>query len=438
LLLTNANTYQYEWLERDSPVPAGYVFEVAESLHRPISEVCERLRLLGYTAPDEATLLAEKILASKNLDGKAPWRNSRSRLTAKEITFITERLGVDDIEIAERMRKLGYDAPSVVDAVLANGGLIDGNAWLSPGNWIGARQVLRAAQELGLNVTEIVDRYGDLGFETADAVGSLELMALDGGDGKQLWEIRRRRIRREWVSRAADKLSMSTEEATRRLRDEGFVVLDATPDSYLDEAIISEIGEFSERENVVLHSQSDPVDRSTIVKLAGRSGQQAVRVAADLQTLGFIVPSVNDLGVVDDELQQICAQSWRISIGPWSFGDSPVPVGVVIEVASGVSRPVDYVAQRLRSVGYTVPDTASLTDEDRFLVSRGLDGEVPPLAGHRPVTVWHLVRAAIKLDKDPRLIARRMRELGYEVPEGWAETTRVSEGELGLGSPAET
>jgi hypothetical protein len=155
---------------------------------------------------------------------------------------------------------------------------------------------------------------------------------------------------------------MSTDEATRRLRDEGFVVLDATPDSYLDEAIIGEIGQEHHLEQVIFYYQSGPLERSEIVECAARSGQQASRVAADLRALGFKIPSVNDLGVVDDELQRICAESSSTSIVLWNFGDQPVLVGAVMGVASDVGRPVDYVAKRLRSAGYEVPDTASLTD----------------------------------------------------------------------------
>lgn len=426
LLLINDPGYESEWLERDAPVPAGHVFEVAEALHRPVPDVCDRLRLLGYTVPDEAALLTDRMLASINLDGKAPWRKSTSKLTAKEITFISERLAVDDVEIAERLRRLGYDASPVVDTVLANEAIFawnswvfNGASWLSPGDWLGARQVLLAARELGLGVAEVVGRYGDLGFDVADAVGSLELMTLDAGGGKRLWEIGRGRIRREWVSRAAGQLGMSADEATRRLRAEGFVVLDATPGSYLDEAIVGEIGQDHQREQVIFYSQSGSVKRGEIIECAVRSGQQAACVAADLRALGFEVPSVNNLGVVDDELQRMCAESSRTSSVLWSFDDRPVPMGAVMDVASDIGRPVDYVAKRLRSAGYEVPDTASLTDEDRFLVSRDLDGQSPWLNDPDPVPVWHLARAAIKFDRDPRLIARRLHEFGYQVPEGW-------------------
>ena len=74
LLLRDRTKYQYKWLEHGSPVPAGHIFGVSEALCRPIAEVCDRLRLLGYIVPDEAILLNDKILASNNLDGKAPWR----------------------------------------------------------------------------------------------------------------------------------------------------------------------------------------------------------------------------------------------------------------------------------------------------------------------------------------------------------------------------
>lgn len=419
MLLINDSEYQYEWLERDVPVPAGHVFEAAESLHRPISEVCGRLRLLGYTVPDEDSLLADKILASKNLDGKSPWRKSTLKVAAKEIIFIGDRLAANDVEIAERLRRLGYDASPVVDTILANGGRIDGNSWLSPGDRVGARQVLRAAREVRLGVAEVVARYGDLGFDVADAVGSLELMSLNAGDGKQLWEIRRGRIPSEWVSRAAGQVSMSADEVAHRLRSEGFVVLDATPDSHLDKAIIGEIGQDLQLDQVIFNHQSNPVARGEIIEFAARSGKHVAEVAADLRALGFEVQSVEALVVVDNELRRMCAEL-QTSILRLPFRDMPIPVGAVMELASYVGRPPHHVAERLRSAGYEVAETVALTDEDRFLVSRYLDGQRPWLADPDPVPVWHLARAAIKFDRDPRLIARRLHRLGYEVPEGWS------------------
>ena len=95
LLLIDSKPYDTRWVMRDTPVPAGHVFKVAESLRRPVPAVCDRLRELGYAVPDEASLLADRTLASRNLDGKAPWRVSTSPLTAKELSFIAERLGVE-------------------------------------------------------------------------------------------------------------------------------------------------------------------------------------------------------------------------------------------------------------------------------------------------------------------------------------------------------
>lgn len=419
LLVIDDSTYPYQWLDRDLPVPAGHIFQVAEALHRPVPKVCERLRLFGYTVPDTAALLADRILASMNLNGKSPWRKSISRLTAKEIAFMAERLGVDDVEIAQRLRKLGYDALPLVESVLANKGRTTGVSWLSPGDQVMARHVLRASRELGLDATEVADRYDDLGFDIADAIGSLELLALDAGNGKQLWEFEVGRIPNEWVSRAAGKLSMSTEEVTRRLRDERFVVLDASPDSYLDEAIVGQIGENSQSDLTIFYYQRDPVERHEIIEVAERTSQQVTRVAADLRVLGFTVPPVNDFGLVDEELQRICGESSEASYVLWNVDDCPLPVGVLMHLADNVARTVDYVADRLREVGYEVPDTASLTEEDRFLVSQDLEGRAPWLTAPDRVPVWHLARAAIKLDKAPDLIANRLRELGYQVREDW-------------------
>lgn len=415
-LLTIAN--RDEWLERNVPVPAGHVFDAAEALHRPVEAVCDRLRLLGYTVPDEAVLRADKALASMNLDGKAPWRTSPERPTAKEIAFMAERLAVNDAEIAERLHRLGYDALPVLDAVLANSGLLDHNLWLAPRTGTGARQVLHAVRQLGLSVAEVIDRYGDLGFDVANVVGGLDLMALDAGDGRQLWEMGAGRINQEWVSRAADRLRMSPDEVKRRLRNEDFVLLDATPDAYLDEAIIGEIGQRSQHEKLLL-SEPGLVERTKIIELAARSDRKTTHVEADLRALGFEVPAMNDLGVVDDELRRICERLRFISEIPLEFEDRPIPVGPIIDVANEVGLPAEYVAERLRSAGYKVANAAGLTDRDRLLASRDLDNEAPWLRNSGPVAVWHLLAAAIRFDTDPQLIARRMRELGYEIPEGW-------------------
>lgn len=123
---------------------------------------------------------------------------------------------------------------------------------------------------------------------------------------------------------------------------------------------------------------------------------------------------MNDLSVVDDELRRMCDEFVL-----WSFGDQPAPAGTVVDVAGAFGRTASYVARRLRSAGYEVFDAASLTDEDRFLVSADLDSEAPWLSDSRAVRVWHLAGAAIKLDMNPHLIARRMLELGYELPAGW-------------------
>jgi hypothetical protein len=65
-----------------------------------------------------------------------------------------------------------------------------------------------------------------------------------------------------------------------------------------------------------------------------------------------------------------------------------------MRLASDIGRPADYVAERLRSVGYEVPETSGLTEEDRFMVSTSLNGDGPWLTGRDPVAVWHLARAA--------------------------------------------
>ena len=331
-------------------------------------------------------------------------------IASQEMTLIAERLAVNDVEVAERLRRLGYEAWPIIDTILTDG---DGIGRPRPP---GSQRVRCSVSQGSSDSMSPRSRpLDDLGFDTADVVASLDLMSLDAEEGKQLWEVRRGRIRREWISEVADQLGMSADEATRQLRVERFVVLDALPDPHLDAAIVGEIGEeLIPGERVVFLDQSRPVDRRAIVGFAVRAGQRMDRVAADLRALGFIVPPVGDLGLVDGELARMCADSSRTSIHLWPFNDRTVMAGAIVDIADkDLGRSADYVAERLRSVGYKVPDIASLTDEDRLLISVSLSGHPSWLDHRRPASVLHLARAAIKLEKDPHVLARRLLELGY-------------------------
>ena len=162
---------------------------------------------------------------------------------------------------------------------------------------------------LGLDVAEVVDRYGDLGFDVADAVGSLERRPSDVGDGKQVWRWGAADPGRVG-SQAADQLRISTDEAILSgcaTRDSSCSTPCPIPTSTTRSSARS--GQDHQLERVIFYHQSVPVERRAIIELAARSGRQAAGVAADLRAVGLIVPPMNDLGVVDDELQQMCAES---------------------------------------------------------------------------------------------------------------------------------
>ena len=434
-----------QWLDDTAPVTAGHILKAAESPGRSVPDVTERLSLLGYTVPDAAAIEADMILASINLDGKAPWRTSTSRMSWLDLSSLARKMGISHDAAVARLRRLGYDALPRIDLVLVSEGLDGRSPWRAAGSAVPATTILRAADELDIGEHAVARRYRQLGYDVASTADDMALAALELMGGQPLWQIRQGRIWPEWVSWAARELGRTTDDVVRWLRSAGYVVLSTNPEPYLDKMIIgipvhaeresrppssNEWPIFPEQEPVPFPEQAPvqgrfsrqdiPVSHGEILQIARSRGYTPARVAADLRRLGFPVPVVNYPAKADDELALIASRGLgAFAHGQWLHDNRPVPAGHVVATARRLVRDVDYVADRLRDAGYEVPDLTTMTQDDRILISVDLNGRDPWLRNYFPVGVWHLARTAVKLHKDPHQVASRLRGLGYEVPDPW-------------------
>ncbi len=224
LLRTSDPGYVKEWLDSTAPVTAGRILKAAESLGRSVPDVTERLRLLGYVVPDAAAIEADRILASTNLDGKARWRTSTSRMSLLDLSNLARKMGISHDEAVARLRRLGYDALPRIDLILVSQDLDGTYPWRAAGSAVPATTILRAADELGIGEHYVAHRYRQLGYDVASTDDDMALAALELMDGQPLWQIRQGRIWPEWVSWAARKLGRTTDDVARRLRSAGYVV----------------------------------------------------------------------------------------------------------------------------------------------------------------------------------------------------------------------
>jgi len=102
----------------------------------------------------------------------------------------------------------------------------------------------------------------------------------------------------------------------------------------------------------------------------------------------------------------------------WLDAARPVAVGHVVAAAAVLEQAPHEVVERLRDLGYTVPDHPlpdRVVATDKILLSRQLDGARPWLDPTKPVAVRHILGAALTLDWAVDRVVDRLSELGFIV-----------------------
>ncbi len=363
--------------EAAEPIVLGDLVRAGARLRRTPADVAERLTVLGFVVPDVSALPADVgpddvTLISGDLDGKGPWLEAAEPVRLGHVVSAAAKLRRAPADVAKRLTVLGFVVPDVSafpaevgpdDVTLISGDLNGNGPWLDPAEPVRLGHVVTAAAKLRRAPADVAERLGVLGFAVPD------VSALPAEIG----------------TRDAELISDD---------------LDGTA-PWLD--------------------QAKPVRLGHVVRAAAQLRRPPGEVAERLTLLGFAVPAVSALAGKDGDDDADLISEDLEGGEPWLDQAEPVPLGHVVRAAAQLRRAPADVAERLRVLGFVVPDVSAFPAEvgpdDVTLISVDLDGEDPWLDPAEPVRLGHVVRAAARRRRGPARVAGRLAALGFHVPD---------------------
>lgn len=378
------------------PVPVSHIMAAAAQLGRDPARVADRLAGFGFTVPEDLPVRGQiapddRKLLSLDVNGHPPMVPGMATVPVGHLVFASERLGKGIDEIARRLVGLGFRVPEAFgggkgeDLRIISHNRDGEGPWLGMEQWVSSHHVVTAAIESRLPVGEVARRLTDLGFHLPAAI-------LDAGDvqpGDDLLITRYLQAGatplRQWdddgvlvpvpaghVIAAAEKLGCSIGRAARRLSQLGFLVpsglagLDVPqPDDWML-ASRDLTGNWPWLTDAV-------VPLGHILTAATRFRRSPTATAQRLEELGFAVPTVLDGSIISSfdltlmsrELAPLPSPEMLYArqhddCGWWLDQEAPVPLWNLVAGAVQVDLPVAAAAERLRVLGFDVPDIADL------------------------------------------------------------------------------
>jgi hypothetical protein len=95
-----------------------HLLHAARRTHRPVTEIAQRLRQLGYAVDADldgidptAITSADLIVASKDLDGTRPWLDPANPISMSHIVAAANKLHRSLGDVSGRLRSMGYPVP---------------------------------------------------------------------------------------------------------------------------------------------------------------------------------------------------------------------------------------------------------------------------------------------------------------------------------------
>ncbi|MFF2954818.1 caspase family protein [Kitasatospora sp. NPDC057965] len=364
------------WLERDVPVPAGHVLDVAAWLGRPTSAVLARLAEFGLRGAAGAALPEEAdpddlLILSERLDRTWPWLKHSGPVSVQHVLRCAGRLGWAPAAVVERLAGFGFtlgdgvvvpETVETADLVLVSRDLDAVAPWLTAATGVTPGHVLKAAELLGRSPTAVVTRLSELGFPLSEGVVLPEAVE-------------------------PEDLIIWTEDGSWRAPDLGGQL-------WLGHALM----------------------------VAGWLGWAPAAVVERLAGFGLTLP---DGAVVPEAVQAddlVLVSRDLDGLGPWLSYSVAVSIGHVLAAAERLGWSPPAVAARLTELGLTLPDGAVVPDcvepEDLILLSSGLNFAGPWLDPLEPLQLKHVMDAALRLRREPRSVAARLADLGHRLPAG--------------------
>ncbi len=375
------------WLDPGEPVPLVHLLRAAHRVNLSATQTAERLALLGHhfaagwqsvrVEPDDLVLLA------RDLDSSAPWLDRDEAVPPIHVLRAAERTARPVREVVERLRSVGYefaaDAPALAaledvklqpdDLTMASRDLDGSQPWLDPTRPVPLIHLLRAAEATGRELADVIGRLSTCGYRVdidpdAVLIDHLEpddlTLASEDNDGTDPWLDPDKPVPIIRILRSAQRTRRSIHDVAARLAFLGYSV--SLDDS---EVPLEEI----ETDDLLITSRDldgsqpwldldEPVPLPHLLQAARRVRKPVREVAARLERLGYSVEADLALVAVDGVKPSdlILASNDLDGSRPWLDAGQPVPLGHLVNAAQKVRKPLDEVADRLRMLGYSVPD----------------------------------------------------------------------------------
>lgn len=391
-------------------------------------------------APVAVARPSDLLLFSREIDGRAPWLEPGQTLLDRHVLEAADRLEAEPSEVADRFAVLGFVLEgdtwpvggSLGDRRLLSVDLDGQPPWLSRAEPVPMGHVLAAAGVTGRPPGEISARFGELGFEVAHrrwpaevSVDDLLLFSADG-NGQRPWVSSDEQLA---VGRILDLAALTgdqPETVASRLTELGFDVPAHEWPTSVDSADLTLVS-LTQDGSVSWLETNEPVSLTYVLAAAHRTGRSPANVADRLRDLGFDVSQRRWLeNLQSDDLVLMSLQP--DGRGPWLPSEESPTIGHVLTAASCVARSPESVADRLRKLGFAVPenDWPEVVDvNDLVLMSVDLDGQAPWLAPQEHVLPAHVLAAAARIGETPVHVVRRLTELGFPVEDhAWPREVR--------------
>lgn len=363
----------------DDPRPSlGHILSTARQARLSPAEAAERLALLGYATPAPETLPAEArvsdaILLSEHHTGEAPWLPIDKPVAHSHILAAAISAELTPHAVVRRFAELGFEV-------------------------VCSRNLPQAAHRSDTMLLEPHRTFGELSLGTTVPVAHIMV--------------------------AAAQSSRTPAEVARRLTELGYTTpaSEELPDDHdRHDGVV-----FIDRPGVYVRN---PVPLAHITLTATKTGRSPEQVAARLAQAGFEVPPEDRVPASLRPEDTVITYNFEVNGDRTTTFDvdTVITVGHVLCAAKQTDLSPVQVARRLAELGFTPPPLDHLPNEvedgDLLMTSSTLgydeDDYVGPdhwLGVGAAVSVQHIVIAAVKTHRTPRIVRRRLAELGFDCP----------------------
>ena len=371
------------WLDPAEPVPLVHLLRAAHKINLSAAETAERLALLGhhFAAGWQAVRVEadDLVLLARDLDSSAPWLDRDEAVSPIHLLRAAERTGRPVTEVAERLRSVGFEVPGDSsrlaevklqpdDLTMASRDLDGTQPWLDPAKPIPLIHLLRAAEATGRELGDVVSRLAACGYQIdidpdAVLIDHLEpddlTLASEDNDGTDPWLDPAQPVPIIRIMRSAQRTRRSIHDVAARLAFLGYSVslehAEGPLENETDDLLITSRDLDGSQPWLDLE---EAVPLPHLLQAARRVRKPVPDVVARLERLGYTIEvdlamiAVDKVKPSDLLLASIDLDGSR----PWLDASQPVPLGHLVNAAQKVRKPLDEVADRLRMLGYSVPD----------------------------------------------------------------------------------